>query len=102
MSLTKVQGELQESGNLTTLSGYLTLLKDTGLLSGLEKYAADIIRRRASKPKFQVHNNALLAASQSDSFNTVSKNPKEWGRFAESAVGAHLINSALKYRFNVY
>ena len=102
LSLTKVQGELQESGNLTTLSGYLTLLKDAGLLSGLEKYAADIIRKRASKPKFQVHNNALLAASQNDSFDSMRKNPKEWGRFAESAVGAHLINSGLKFRFNVY
>lgn len=102
LSLTKVQGELQESGNITTLSNYLTLLKDAGLLSGLEKYAADIIRKRASKPKFQVHNNALLAASQDESFHTVHKNPKEWGRFAESAVGTHLINSGLKYRFNVY
>lgn len=102
LSLTKVQGELQESGNLTTLSGYLALLKDAGLLSGLEKYAADIIRKRASKPKFQVHNNALLTASQNDSFDVIHKNPKEWGRFAESAVGAHLINSGLKFRFNVY
>jgi predicted AAA+ superfamily ATPase len=102
LSLTKIQGELQESGNLTTLSGYLTLLKDAGLLPGLEKYAADIIRKRASKPKFQIHNNALLAASQHDSFDTVRRHPKEWGRFAESAVGAHLINSGLQYRFNVY
>ena len=102
LSLTKVQGELQESGNLTTLSGYLTLLRDTGLLSGLEKYAADIIRKRASKPKFQVHNNALLAASQNNSFDRIRENPKEWGRFAESAVGMHLINSGLKFRFNVY
>jgi predicted AAA+ superfamily ATPase len=102
LSLTKVQGELQEQGNLTTLSGYLTLLKDAGLLSGLEKYAADIIRQRASKPKFQVHNNALLAAGQNKSFDALRKDAKEWGRFAESAVGAHLINCGLKYRFNVY
>jgi predicted AAA+ superfamily ATPase len=102
LSLTKVQGELQESGNLTTLSNYLTLLKDAGLLSGLEKYAADIIRKRASKPKFQVHNNALLAASQNNSLDIVRNNPREWGRFVESAVGAHLINSGLKRRFNVY
>ncbi len=102
LSLTKVQGELQEAGNLTTLSGYLNLLKEAGLLSGLEKYAADIIRKRSSKPKFQVHNNALLSAGQSDSFETVRSNHKEWGRFAESAVGAHLINSGLKSRFNVY
>jgi len=102
LSLSKVQGELQETGNLTTLSGYLTLLQDAGLLSGLEKYAADIIRKRASKPKFQVHNNALLAASQNLSFKELRGDPKEWGRFVESAVGAHLINSGLKYRLNVY
>ena len=102
LSLTKVQGELQESGNLTTLSGYLNLLSDAGLLSGLEKFAADIIRKRASKPKFQVHNNALLAAGQNLSFGMIQKDRKEWGRFAESAVGAHLVNSGLKSRFNVY
>ena len=102
LSLTKIQGELQETGNLTTLSGYLNLLKDAGLLSGLEKYASDIIRKRASKPKFQVHNNALLTASQISSFDDIRKYSKEWGRLAESAVGAHLINSGLKYRFNVY
>lgn len=102
LSLSKVQGELQESGNLTTLSNYLNLLREAGLLSGIEKYAADIIRKRASKPKFQVHNNALLAASEAGSFEEIRNNPKEWGRFAESAVGAHLINSGLKHRFNVY
>ncbi|GHV57446.1 ATPase AAA [Bacteroidia bacterium] len=102
LSLTKIQGELQESGNLTTLAGYLNLLKEAGLLSGLEKYAADIIRKRSSKPKFQVHNNALLSAGQNVAFETLRSNSKEWGRFAESAVGAHLINSGLKYRFNVY
>lgn len=102
LSLTKVQGELQESGNLTTLSGYLTLLREAGLLSGLEKYAADIVRKRASKPKFQVHNNALLTASQNASFEVLRSDPKEWGRFVESAIGTHLINSGLKHRFNVY
>jgi len=102
LSLTKIQGELQESGNLTTLSNYLILLKEAGLLSGLEKYASNIIRKRASKPKFQVHNNALLSAGQSVTFDAICKNPKEWGRFAESAVGAHLINSGIKYNFNVY
>ena len=102
LSLTKIQGELQETGNLTTLSGYLNLLQEAGLLSGIEKYAADIIRKRSSKPKFQVHNNALLAAGDSDSFESLRNNPKEWGRLAESAVGAHLINSGLKHRFNVF
>ena len=102
LSLTKIQGELQESGNLTTLSGYLTLLREAGLLTGLEKYAADIIRKRASRPKFQTHNNALLTAGQNSSFDKLRNDHKEWGRFAESAVGAHLINSGIKNKFNVY
>jgi predicted AAA+ superfamily ATPase len=102
LSLTKIQGELQESGNLTTLSGYLNLLKECGLLTGLEKYAKDIIRKRTSIPKLQVYNNALLSAGQEFAFETIRNNPKEWGRFAESAVGVHLINCALTYGFNVY
>jgi predicted AAA+ superfamily ATPase len=102
LSLTKVQGELQESGNLTTLSGYLNLLGEAGLLSGLEKYAADIIRKRSSKPKFQVHNNALLTAGQNRSFEKLRNDPKEWGRFTESAIGAHLINCGMRHRFNVH
>ena len=102
LSLNKVQGELQETGNLTTLSGYLALLSEAGLLTGLEKYAADIIRKRASKPKFQAYNNALLAAGQHHSFRRIHDDPKEWGRFAESAVGAHLLNMGLSHKFNVY
>ena len=93
---------MQESGNLTTLSGYLTILGEAGLLTGLEKYAADIIRKRASKPKFQTHNNALLTAGQNVTFEKLRNDHKEWGRFVESAVGAHLINSSIKNKFNVY
>ncbi len=102
LSLTKVQGELRETGNLTTLSGYLTLLGEAGLLTGLEKYAADIIRKRASKPKFQAYNNALLSAGHHLSFSRLLEDSKEWGRFAESAVGAHLLNTGLQHRFQVY
>lgn len=102
LSLNKVQGELQESGNLTTLAGYLNLLKDAGLLIGLEKYSADIIRKRASKPKFQVFNNALLTVQQGSLFDALRPDHKEWGRHAESAVGAHLINSSVRHRFQVF
>jgi uncharacterized protein len=102
LSLNKVQGELQETGNLTTLANYLTLLSEAGLLTGLEKYSPELIRKRASKPKFQVYNNALLSAGSDTSRKITEAEPKLWGRFAESAVGSHLVNMALKYRFNVY
>lgn len=102
LSLTKVQGELQERGNLTTLSGYLALLQGAGLLGSLEKYAGDIIRKRASKPKFQVFNNALFSAQSRTDFNNARRDGRVWGRLAESAVGAHLLNFALMKKFNLY
>jgi uncharacterized protein len=41
LSLTKVVGQLQDAGNTTTLTHYLKLLNDSGLLGGIEKYAND-------------------------------------------------------------
>lgn len=102
IALNKIQGELQEKGNLTTLSNYLTLLEGAGLLTGLEKYAGDIIRKRASRPKFQVFNNALLSAQSPGNFSDKATDLKEWGRLTESAIGAHLLNSSLNRQFNLY
>ncbi len=102
LSLTKVQGELMEKGNLTTLGDYLALLDAAGLLCGLEKYAGDIIRKRASKPKFQVYNNALLSAQSEFTFDEIIGNGKEWGRIVESAVGSYLLNKAREGHFDLY
>ena len=92
LSFTKIMGQLTDAGNTTTLSHYLNLLDTTGLLVGIEKYAKDIIRKRSSSPKFQVHNTALISAQRTELFEDVVKEPDEWGRIVESAVGAHLIN----------
>ncbi|MEN6453244.1 MAG: ATP-binding protein [Prolixibacteraceae bacterium] len=102
LSLNKLQGDLQEKGNLTTLSHYLSLLEGAGLLTGLEKYAGNIIRKRSSKPKFQVFNNALISAQLNASFSEATYDHKQWGRLAESAVGAHLLNASLEKKFNLY
>ncbi|MFC0517655.1 ATP-binding protein [Mucilaginibacter angelicae] len=102
LSYTKLQGQLLDAGNTTTLSHYLTLLDTAGLLGGIEKYAADIIRKRSSSPKFQVHNTALISAQSNGMFNEIVANPAEWGRIVESAVGAHLTNFALTEGFKVY
>ncbi|MCK9404480.1 MAG: AAA family ATPase [Chitinophagaceae bacterium] len=61
VSFTKILGQLQDAGNTTTLSHYLNLLDTAGLLTGIEKYAGTILRKRASSPKFQVHNTALIS-----------------------------------------
>lgn len=102
LSFTKLQGQLQDAGNTTTLSHYLHLLETAGLLGGIEKYAHTTIRKRASSPKFQVHNNALLSAQQTDTFIEVIENPVSWGRIVESAVGAHLVNQSLREQYAVY
>jgi predicted AAA+ superfamily ATPase len=102
LSYTKVQGQLQDAGNTTTLSHYLQLLDTAGLLAGIEKYAADIIRKRSSSPKFQVHNTALISAQRNDLFPEIILKPAEWGRMVESAIGAYLVNEALVGGFKVY
>ena len=48
LSLNKMLGSLQDAGNTSTLSGYLNLLAESGLLCGLQKYSIDMARRRAS------------------------------------------------------
>ena len=102
LSFTKMQGQLQDAGNTTTLSHYLRLLETAGLLGGIEKYAHTSIRKRSSSPKFQVHNNALLSAQQTKSFSEILINPVEWGRIVESTVGTHLVNQALREHYSVY
>jgi uncharacterized protein len=96
LSYTKIMGQLTEAGNTTTLAHYLELLNDAGLLGGIEKYSPNMIRKRASSPKFQVHNTAIMSGISSESLDTLLKNHEAWGRWVESAVGAHLINQAFK------
>ncbi len=96
LSFTKLQGQLHDAGNTTTLSHYLELLNSAGLIGGIEKYAPNIIKKRSSSPKFQVHNNALLAAQHKMSYTEIIENPVEWGRIVESAVGAYLMNISMK------
>jgi len=102
LSYTKVMGQLQDAGNTTTLSNYLELLHTAGLLAGIEKYAAGVIRKRSSSPKFQVHNTALVGSQHNDSFSEIQAKPDQWGRIVESAIGAHLVNHSLTAGFSVY
>ena len=92
LSLNKMLGQLQDAGNVTTLAGYLNLLDECNLLAGLQKYSADKARRYSSIPKYQVYNNALHSAYNEASFEEARTNPKLWGRWVESAVGAYLLN----------
>ena len=95
LSFTKILGQLQDAGNTTTLAHYLTLLHTAGLLTGLPKFSPNLLRKRGSSPKFQVHNNALMTASISESITDLTSDKRKWGRIVESAVGAYLLNESL-------
>ena len=102
VSLTKMLGQLQDAGNTTTLTHYLDLLNQAGMVCGLNKYAVDKARRRNSIPKYQVYNNALMSLYCEHDFESARANHKLWGRLFESAVGAHIMNCAYTNRFKVY
>lgn len=94
LSYTKMQGHLQDAGNTTTLARYVGLLRNAGMLAGLPKYANQPQRRRQSIPKLNVFNTALMTAGSGYSFAEARSDRSFWGRIVESAVGAHLLNTA--------
>ena len=86
-------GQLSDAGNTTTLAHYLNLLRQCGLLAGLQKYSGREVRKRASSPKLQVFNNTLLSSRHPMDFAKAKEDDTFWGRLVESAVGTHLLNS---------
>ena len=102
LSLTKLMGQLQDAGNVTTLAAYLDILDECALLTGLQKYANDDARKRGSVPKYQVYNNALLTAYKGHSFLADRTDTKLWGRWVESAVGTHILSMAEELDYKVY
>jgi len=92
LSYQKMLGQLHDAGNTTTLAHYLNLLEGAGLLAGLQKYAGQKVRQRASSPKLQVLNTALVTAPSQLTLNEAKQDPEFWGRLVESSVGAALAN----------
>tara|TARA_R110002124_G_scaffold195520_1_gene362594 strand:+ start:27391 stop:28578 length:1188 start_codon:yes stop_codon:yes gene_type:complete len=101
LSYNKILGQLQDAGNTTTLSHYLHLLDTAGLLAGIEKFTPNLIRQRASSPKFQIHNMAFISALSELSIDELVQKPELWGRWVESAIGAHLLNMSLSNDFKL-
>jgi len=94
LSYNKMLGQLQDAGNATTLVRYLKLLSDAGLLTGLDKHTSRPVSAKASTPKLNVLNTAPMAVASGYSFNEARADRSLWGRLVESAVGAHLVNTA--------
>ncbi|WP_455667463.1 ATP-binding protein [Phocaeicola sp.] len=102
LSLNKMLGLLQDAGNTATLSGYINLLDESGLLCGLQKFSIDTARRKASIPKLQVYNNALKMVYSPFTFEQAILDRKAWGHIFESGVGAYLVSQAFIHRFEVF
>lgn len=94
LAYNKMLGQLQEAGNTTTLARYLDLLERAGLIAGLQNYSPGIDRHKATSPKLVVLNTALMSALSGYTFAQAQADRTLWGRLVESAVGAHLYNSA--------
>ena len=93
VSYRKLQGQLDDAGNTTTLAHYLDLLADAGLVTGLEKHSAKPHLVKRSSPKLNVSNTAVMTVGYPGSFEHVKYDGTFWGRLCESAVGAHLLNT---------
>ncbi len=102
ISLTKLLGQLQDAGNVTTLANYMTTLAESHLLCGLRKYANDNARKYNSIPKMMVYNTSLFSALSGMGFEKSFTMPQLWGRWVESAVGAHILNMAEEFDYKVY
>ena len=93
ISYRKLQGQLDDAGNTTTLARYLDLLADAGLVAGLEKHSAKPYLSKRSSPKLNVLNTAIMTAGYAYPFKYVRDDGAFWGRLCESAMGAHLHNT---------
>jgi predicted AAA+ superfamily ATPase len=91
VSLQKLAGQLQDTGNVTTVASYLGLLSEAGFITGLQKYAGNALRKRSAPPKLQVHDNALMTALLPYTFEEAKADRTLWGRVIESSVGTHLL-----------
>ncbi len=88
ISLQKLLGQLQESGNVTTIKHYLELFEGAFLLKTLQKYTGSAVKRRGSSPKIIPMNMALCHAFKNPL--SIDSDPDWRGRIFEAAVGAAL------------
>ena len=93
ISYHKLLGQLQDKGNSTTIAHYLELLSDAGLVTSLFRYSPTPHIGKASSPKLNVLNTALMTVSSGFSLSEAQNIRPFWGRIVESSVGAHLLNS---------
>ena len=94
LSLEKIQGQLRDRGNIATLADYLHLLSRVGLLTGVPWFSRSPVGKPGAPTKLIVRNTALMTALSDYSFEEAEADRSFWGRITETAVGAHLLNTA--------
>ena len=93
LAFNKMLGQLQDAGNTTTLSHYLTLLDQAYVLKGIHKYTSEAVRQRQSSPKLQVYNTALQTVTHKKTFKDSMSDPDFKGRLVESCIGAYILSN---------
>jgi len=88
VSLQKLLGQLQESGNVSTVKHYLNMFEGAFLLRPLQKYSGSTVRKRGSSPKLLPLNTALVHALHDPA--DMRRSPDWYGRVFEAAIGASL------------
>lgn len=94
VSLQKILGQLQDSGNVTTIKHYLEILEGAFLIKLLEKYSTKTFVTKNSSPKFIPLAPALISTFSDP--DLVDTDPEWRGRIFESAIGAWLHTKGLK------
>ena len=94
LSYNKLRKQLEDAGSADTIAHYLDLMSRSGLLASLRSYSSSRYRARVSNPKLNVLDTSFMAARSGRSFRQAREDGEFWGRLMESAVGAHLRNSA--------
>ncbi len=102
ISYRKIQGQLDDAGNTTTLAHYLQLLGNAGLISGIQKYDTKALRSRSSTPRLIAHNTGLITAVQRGDIQSSLIAPELRGHLVESAVGAYLLSRSKIENFEVF
>ena len=91
ISFQKLLGQLQESGNATTVKHYIEVLSQAFLLKTLDKYSTRPLTTKTSSPKIIPLCPALISAI-ADPLRL--DRDKDWrGRVLEACVGAQLLHS---------
>lgn len=102
LSYQQMLGQLQDTGNVSTLAHYLELLSEAGLIMGLQKFYPDQLKQKASNPKLQVFNTALTTAQSHLSFEDMQEDQEAWNNLVICCVGTHLANSAFGSKIEVF